>query len=337
MTGMGKVLVKNQDYILNYVFWSIFLLICIHPNTQRHARSLSIKNLIINFLIPLSVLVPALQKKRITLGAFITSLVLGFCIQCSNSIQCFCVIFYFIITTKATHQGLQYKKKLKLEISPRRSIQVLCNVGTLALCCLLDTSIAPVKTPYIFFHATESKNDFYQNCFRLFAFSSLACSAGDTFSSELGPLYRVQPVLILYPWKSVHVGTNGGITWFGTLMSLLAGILLGIAHIVFTVLLKIISQESFNLLTLLKEQYFILFIAIFSSVLGSLIDSLLGSSFQYTGLCLKTQSITEIEHNDTRKIAGRSFLTNNMVNFFSGVITPFIIISFTYFYCLRSF
>lgn len=65
----------------------------------------------------------------------------------------------------------------------------------------------------------------------------------------------------------------------------------------------------------------IIFIGGFSGFIGSLIDSILGGSLQFSGLNEKTGTISNKPGPYVKHIAGYNVLTNNQVNLISGLIT----------------
>ena len=74
-------------------------------------------------------------------------------------------------------------------------------------------------------------------------------------------------------------GTNGGISPVGTLASAVGGLLVGIAY--FIPLLMLTSTE---MLRAAPPQWLIIPTAMLAGLLGSMIDSVLGAWFQYSGM-----------------------------------------------------
>ena len=79
---------------------------------------------------------------------------------------------------------------------------------------------------------------FYFNSIKLnivyFVFkASLCCSCGDTLASELGPVLgdiNKKYAFHILKWKKVPQGTNGGITFIGTLASIVGGLIVGLSY-----------------------------------------------------------------------------------------------------------
>ena len=143
--------------------------------------------------------------------------------------------------------------------------------------------------------------------------ASFAFGAADTWASEIGVLSTSEPRMIT-TWKKVPCGTNGGVTVLGTISSCLGGILVGITAFLF-------GTTPF--------QPSLILLGFFSGMLGSMLDSFLGATFQFTGVDNKGKvSSKSIPSPDIKSIGGIPLLSNTQVNFVSslivGIITYFI-------------
>ena len=153
-----------------------------------------------------------------------------------------------------------------------------------------------------------TSNDFLF-CFFLFHLeAALCCCCGDTLASEIGtvcPESSINRTIHVFKWKRVPKGTNGGVSLCGTLASIFGGFIVALAY--YLVLsfnlylgdayrsdgelkLKIkINPVLFKFTSFPKApvkippQWPILFIGTLSGFFGSLIDSMLGAKWQYSG------------------------------------------------------
>jgi uncharacterized protein (TIGR00297 family) len=154
---------------------------------------------------------------------------------------------------------------------------------------------------------------FYYTQQELFLIGYVSCIAGataDTWASEIGTLSKQSPRSI-FTFKQVPPGISGGISLLG-LGATLAGSLL-IAGFFW------LTTAAFS-----SSSYQILFIPFLCGCITSVVDSLLGAAFQVKYRCKICGALTEkrVHHQEpTIHNAGISWLTNDWVNFFSGVIT----------------
>jgi uncharacterized membrane protein len=86
---------------------------------------------------------------------------------------------------------------------------------------------------------TFSSSPTLSNIYSISVLASLSCCCGDTFASELGTVLggwkkskksRNENVFHVTKWKRVPRGTNGGVSVWGTLASLLGGFCVGLAY-----------------------------------------------------------------------------------------------------------
>ena len=143
-----------------------------------------------------------------------------------------------------------------------------------------------------------------------------ACCCADTLASELGILAKRQPRIITNPFRSVPPGTNGGISGWGTLCSIVGGTLMGVIC-----LGTDYSHSSFSNASRLFA---------FGGVcgfIGSMLDSLLGATLQasYYDLDRKLAFTARDDHvsvpPQAKHICGYNILTNVQVNLLSTLLT----------------
>lgn len=133
---------------------------------------------------------------------------------------------------------------------------------------------------------------------------SLAASAADTWATEIGTLFGGKPRSIL-TLEPLPPGLSGGITAIGTLASAI-----GASFIAGTAL-------AFGLTPRLAMAVAI------GGFFGALVDSVLGAIAQERRWCAVCRSVTERATHDcgcvTIRQRGISWMTNDVVNFISGV------------------
>ncbi|PAN50028.1 hypothetical protein PAHAL_9G492600 [Panicum hallii] len=115
------------------------------------------------------------------------------------------------------------------------------------------------------------------------------CCNGDTWSSEIGVLSDEQPRLIT-TLKPVRKGTNGGVTLQGLLAATGGGLIIGLTFVIVGLLT---ADCSFDMAL---RQLLVLPISAAAGLLGSLIDSLLGATLQFSGYCSVRKKIASRGH-----------------------------------------
>ena len=139
---------------------------------------------------------------------------------------------------------------------------------------------------------------------------SLAAVNADTWATELGVLNPTQPRMITNLGKRVEKGTSGGISFLGTLASLLGAAVIALPA-------AFLSPAG-----TLPPVYWLLITA--SGLAGSLFDSFLGATVQAMYYCPTDRKETE-KHplhtccTPTVHIRGWKWLENDLVNFACGV------------------
>lgn len=185
-------------------------------------------------------------------------------------------------------------EKLQEATQARNWIQVICNSLPATVLVWL----------YFLFPGKE--------VFLLLAFAVFSAAAADTFSSELGMLFKGKVFSIL-TGKEIAPGLSGGVSLGGFFASILGSFLLSLpAYPIFGI-------------------QGVLFVFLLG-ILGGFIDSIFGALIQRkyrteTGIL---QEMVKTEGD--LLVAGFSFVSNHMVNLLSLSIIPMIGMVF---YCLR--
>lgn len=154
------------------------------------------------------------------------------------------LLVVFAVTLVATRVGYARKQQLRAAEPPggRTAAQAMANLGVAALVVAIGAEGWPVL-----------------------ALAALAEAAADTGSSEIGMAFPGKTVLITN-LRAVPAGTDGGISFFGTMAALL-----GAAAVALT--------AAISGLVSLRATITIIFAGFF----GTLVDSLLGAVFERRG------------------------------------------------------
>jgi len=147
-----------------------------------------------------------------------------------------------------------------------------------------------------------------------------ACCNGDTWASEIGVLSTSQPFLITNPLKRVPTGTNGGISILGTVASIIGGTFIGIVFWVAGIFFCNNPVDS-----TIPPQWPIILLGTLGGTLGSIIDSYLGATLQYSGYSPVLKKVVNKPIAAAKKITGSDILNNHQVNLLSALITGFIV------------
>ena len=144
---------------------------------------------------------------------------------------------------------------------------------------------------------------------------SIATVNADTWGTEIGVLSRVPPRLIT-TGRKVPAGTSGGVTLLGTTASTLGALFIALVGYILLCVETTRAGQSPLLLS------WIIPTTLFSGLLGSLFDSLLGATVQGIFYCARCERETEKEVHGcglrTSRLRGWRWLNNDVVNFLSS-------------------
>jgi len=152
-----------------------------------------------------------------------------------------------------------------------------------------------------------------------------ACCNADTWASELGVL-ATRPPRLLTTLKRVHPGTNGGVSTLGLAASVAGGALIGVAYWGAGVLLLPAASSAGGAGAghegaPASAERLVLVLGPVAGLFGSLVDSLLGAVFQFSGYCSRRRCVVDRPGPTVAPISGVPLLSNNGVNFVSSLAT----------------
>lgn len=199
---------------------------------------------------------------------------------------------FFVSSSLLSHYKEEQKQQIaeKFDKGHRRDIgQVLANGGLGAIVAFVSFLI-PSEQWYLFFVGI------------------MATVTADTWATELGTLSRMPPRLIT-TGRPVEVGTSGGVSPLGSIVSLAGGLLIGLSAGIFVPALNPLAMALAGGM---------------SGLIGSFFDSLLGATVQQIYYCDQCHKETERAihkcGHETRPLRGWSWLNNDLVNFISSAV-----------------
>merc|ERR1712168_20273 len=255
------------------------------------------------------------ESKTLTINGGITAAFMGFITLGFRPIIGVQLLSFFYLGKFVTKFGKTKKKNLEFNYSEKRNAyQVLAN-GSIPTILTIFSLLNNNSTNLSCF---TNCNIFYDKILLIGSLVSFSANLGDTFSSELGILSKDEPRMITNPFKKVPPGTNGGVTLWGFIAALLAGLALG----TITWFFVCVKLQIINVMTLLK----ILQISTLGSLLGTTLDSILGTlefSGYNDGKVVDWEFVKHAKKQDNqiKTINSINLLSGNQVNFLSSLIT----------------
>ncbi|XP_008553677.1 transmembrane protein 19 [Microplitis demolitor] len=262
-------------------------------------------------VIPILFSLWGLKRRSLDLSGAVLGLFVGFVLTITNYAHLADLMCFFVTSSLATKFRMDKKRKLEVDFKEggqRNWIQVLCNGGMalqLALLYLLDVGCG--ERPIDF------DKDYRSSWLSIGILGAFSCCNGDTWASEFGTAIGNSDPFLITTRKKVPRGTNGGVSLVGLLMSLLGGLLVGLFHylaVLYTVDSAVLENSA--------PQWPIILIAGLGGLLGSIFDSILGATLQYSGVN-ESGKIVERPGKGVKHICGRQILDNHSVNLLSSI------------------
>lgn len=310
---MTDMIVLCATLALSLFFWVLSLTISTYYGTLQ---PVSPWRWLFSILIPFVLTIRAVKRRSLDWSGALGALLVGFVLTMANYSFFSSLLAFFITSSKLTRWGGAEKKKIDAEYKEggqRNWVQVFCNGGVpteLALLYMIE--VGPGEIPIDF------GKQYSASWMCLSLLGALACSTGDTWASEVGPVLSKTKPRLITTWEEVPAGTNGGVTPVGLVVSFLGGLAVGLAYFV-TQLLFIAD------LHLADPQWPIILYGGVAGLLGSMLDSFLGANMQYSGFDASIGKVVSYESATTQRICGKPILDNNAVNLFSSVLIALVL------------
>ncbi|MGD1831797.1 MAG: DUF92 domain-containing protein [Sphaerochaetaceae bacterium] len=261
---------------------------------------ISLYDMVIPFIVNLLLLFAALKLKLLTVSGSVASFLLGFIIfYFMNFVGWLILVFFFVSANILGKVGKLVKQvdisKIHKKGETRDWVQVFANGGIAGIAALLYGLTGSI-IPLVMFGA------------------SLAASTADTWASEAGILSKENPVSIL-TFTPVTPGMSGGVSWLGSLSSIIGSILISS---LWYVSYRIAGDFRFFLLAS---------IIALSGIAGSLVDSYLGATVQGHYWDPVNELVTERERSDDvvfELCRGIRWIDNDIVNLMSNVVSTLL-------------
>jgi uncharacterized protein (TIGR00297 family) len=252
-----------------------------------------IEDLIIAFLFSLAVVAVFTWRGSLSRSGAAGALIVGTLIFGLGGWVWGVLLALFFVTSSLLSHFKEDEKKAaaeKFDKGHRRDIgQVLANGGLGSVIAILS-ALAPSELWFPLFIGV------------------MGTVTADTWATELGTLAR-QPPRLITTGRPVEVGTSGGVSPLGTLVSFAGGALIGLTA-------AILSSELQAVVAVLAGAI--------GGLIGSMFDSLLGATVQQIYYCDVCQKDTERKLHkcgtETRPLRGWSWLNNDLVNLLASFV-----------------
>uniref|UniRef100_H0XXD2 Transmembrane protein 19 n=1 Tax=Otolemur garnettii TaxID=30611 RepID=H0XXD2_OTOGA len=251
-------------------------------------------------VVPVLIVSNGFKKKSLDHSGALGGLVVGFILTIANFSFFTSLLMFFLSSSKLTKWKGEAKKRLDSEYKEDSG---LCGwrLSHLSHRCRV------LRSYYIICALTSSVP--YQLLLQIafpkksLIYTTSVISSCITFSSSS----FLSLLLIIMPRMHVSFsGTNGGVTVVGLVSSLLGGTFVGIAYF--------LTQLVFvNDLDISAPQWPIIAFGGLAGLLGSIVDSYLGATMQFTGWDESTCMVVNSPTHEAKHIAGKPILDNNAV------------------------
>ncbi|XP_051886708.1 transmembrane protein 19 isoform X2 [Pristis pectinata] len=249
------------------------------------------------------------------------ALIVGIILTVANFSFFSALLTFFVSSSKLTKWKAEVKKRLDAEYKEggqRNWLQVFCNGGIpteIALLYMIENGPGEI--------AINFSKQYTASWMCLSLLGALACSSGDTWASEIGSVLSKKQPRLITTWEQVPIGTNGGVTLVGLVASLLGGTVVGLAYLL-TQFMFVEDLDSS------PPQWPVVLYGAAAGFLGSILDSYLGATMQYSGFDEDSGMVVNHMTPNGMHISGKPILDNNAVNLFSAILIALLLPGITW-------
>lgn len=246
-----------------------------------------------------------LKAQALTRDGAAAALLVGFLTLGAGLPFAAALLCFYVTSSRLTKHGAERKALLdgehKSGMGERSAKQVAANAGVPTLLAVAHAAVgggpdaAPLAAAVMAYYA---------------------CCCGDTWASELGVLSTRKPVLIT-TLQPCAPGTNGGVSPLGLAASAAGGLAVGYFFATANVLAGSFSGVPPIALAFLPT----VLLGLAAGLLGSLLDSVMGATMQYSGQDPVTRMVYNSPKPGLQQLAGVDWLSNSMVNLLSASAT----------------
>ena len=345
------------------VKWTVFTLLCLFALifwiVRSENASPSPLRWCICLLLPLLIAGRGLRKKSLDFSGAALAVLFGFVLTAASACFCTSLLAFFLSSSRLTKFKAEEKRQFDAEYKEgkvrkcdlttdlnfdkhsifsggqRNWIQVLCNGGVAATASVLYLGSAGMgeRPLWLLMMEGEAEDrvqgpDLPALC-SVACLASLACCCGDTWASEIGSVLSTSSPRLITSGRVVPRGTNGGVSVVGLLASLLGGVTVGTVYFATSAVFLEGLADHYR-----SEFTVALGIGCFSGLFGSLVDSLLGATLQYSGYSEQLGKVVNGPRPGVKHISGADILDNHTVNCLSSIITAGVTVLY---FCNKNF
>lgn len=254
-------------------------------------------DILVGIIISLVIAGFAYFKKSLSVSGLVTAVIFGAILYVFGGIVVWISLIIFFISSSLLTK-LHEKKEREKDHKCRNYIQVISN----ALPAAIFSILFYVQGNIIFLLA---------------AVVAIAASNSDTWASEIGILSKGKTRYIVN-FKLAPKGISGGITYLGTVASLLGAFVIAITFVI-----------SYGFIVEFEWLFLVeaLIILTLGGFAGSIIDSYLGALIQAKYRGIKSGILTEkkfLPNEGVVLASGLAIITNDMVNLMSTLLSSML-------------